>query len=106
MNLVGIVLNPVQDCLGQRAVVSAELVVSATVVVLSAEDRRRLLEEYVAGGFGTSDCVILGDGHMYVMVKHNEIKEHVKTPLSRWDWVVNGIVMRVPQRAFHRPLQQ
>jgi hypothetical protein len=24
-------------------------------------------DEYVPGGFGTSDCVILGDGHMYVI---------------------------------------
>ena len=30
-------------------------------------------EEYVAGGFGTSDCVILGDGHMYVVdYKHGK----------------------------------
>ena len=30
-------------------------------------------EEYVAGGFGTSDCVILGDGHMYVIdYKHGK----------------------------------
>ena len=30
-------------------------------------------EEYVAGGFGTSDCIILGDGHMYVIdYKHGK----------------------------------
>lgn len=30
-------------------------------------------EEYVVGGFGTSDCIILGDGHMYVIdYKHGK----------------------------------
>ena len=36
-NLVGVMLNPVQDCLSQRSVVSAELVVPAAVVALRAK---------------------------------------------------------------------
>ena len=48
--------------------------------VISVEQQVHF-DEYVPGGFGTSDCVILGDGHMFVI----DYKHGIGVPVSAED---------------------